>query len=75
VLSNSLQLLSFLKTAAHVTGDARYQKEYQKVARDLNYADWMTRLRQFRTEMNYSDEELAMLPFYGVFQYEQTPRC
>ena len=68
---NSLQLLSFLKTAAHITGEARYEKEYQKVARDLNYADWMTRMNEFRTEMNYSDEELAMLPFYGVFQYEK----
>ena len=70
---NSLQLLSFLKTAAHITGGARYEKEYQKVARDLNYADWITRLKEFRTEMNYSDEELAMLPFYGVFQYEKDP--
>ena len=70
---NSLQLLSFLKTAAHITGEARYEKEYLKVAKDLNYADWITRLQEFRTELNYSDEELAMLPFYGLFQSEQDP--
>jgi hypothetical protein len=68
-----MQLLSFLKTAAHVTGDARYEKEYQKVAKELNYADWLTRVNEFRTEMNYSDEELAMLPYYGLFQYEKNP--
>ena len=70
---NSLQLLSFLKTAAHITGEARYEKEYLKVARELNYLDWITRLEEVRTEMNYSDEELAMLPFYGLFRYEQDP--
>jgi hypothetical protein len=70
---NSLQLLSFLKTAAHITGVARYDEGYQKAARDWNYADWITRVNEFRTELNYSDEELAMLPFYGVFQYERDP--
>ena len=70
---NSLQLLSFLKTTAHVTGDARYEAEYKKVAWDLKYADWLTRLNEFRQEMNYSDEELAMLPYYCLFQYEKDP--
>lgn len=70
---NSLQLLSFLKTTAHITGQARYEKEYKKVAWDLKYADWITRVNEFRTEMNYSDEELAMLPYYCVFQYEKAP--
>jgi hypothetical protein len=70
---NSLQLLSFLKTAAHLTGQARYDTEYRKVAWDLKYADWITRVNEFRQELNYSDEELAMLPFYCVFQYEKDP--
>lgn len=70
---NSLQLLSFLKTAGHITGDKRYQKEYVKVARELNYLDLITRVNEFRTEMNYSDEELVMLPFYALFQYEHDP--
>jgi len=70
---NSLQLLSFLKTTAHITGDARYDAEYRKVAYDLQYADWLTRVNEFRQELNYSDEELAMLPYYCVFQYEKDP--
>jgi hypothetical protein len=70
---NSLQLLSFLKVAAHVTGDERYDAEYRKVARDLHYAEWITRLNANRKELNYSDEELAMLPFYCVFAYEKEP--
>ncbi len=71
---NSLQLLSFLKIAAHITGEARYETEYEKVAWELQYADWITRLDEFRQELDYSDEELAMLPFYCVFQYEKDPR-
>jgi len=70
---NSLQLLSFLKTAAHITGEGRYETEYRKAAWDLKYADWITRLNEFRLELNYSDEELAMLPFYCVFRYEKDP--
>ena len=70
---NSVQLLSFLKTTAHITGDPRYETEYKKVAWVLKYADWITRLNEFRQELNYSDEELAMLPYYCVFQYEKDP--
>ena len=70
---NSLELLSFLKTAAHITGDRRYEREYQKVAHELNYTNWITRVNEFRLELNYSDEELAMLPFYCVFRYEKDP--
>ena len=70
---NSLQLLSFLKTTEHITGGARYTAEYGKVAHEFKYADLMTRVNEFRTEMNYSDEELAMLPFYCAFRYEKDP--
>jgi hypothetical protein len=70
---NSLQLLSFLRTAAHITGDSRYDAECRKAAWEFKYADWITRLNEFRKEMNYSDEELAMLPFYCLFQHEKDP--
>ena len=70
---NSLQLLSFLKTTAHITGAARYTTEYKKVAWDLKYADLIARVNEARTELNYSDEELAMLPYYCIFQYEKDP--
>src|SRR5437867_5281767 len=56
---NSMQLLSFLKTTAHITGHSRYEAEYKKVAYELKYAELMTHLNEYRTEMNYSDEELA----------------
>lgn len=68
---NSLEMLSFLKVAAHVTGDAKYETEYRKAALELKYAEQTTRYKELRQEINYSDEELAMLPFYCLFRYEK----
>jgi len=70
---NSLELLSFLKVTAHLTGQPRYTAEYAKVAHTFNYTNLITRLSEFRLELNYSDEELALLPFYTVFRYEKDP--
>ena len=68
---NALELLAFLKTAEHITGNPRYRDEYRKVAFGMKYAEQTTKLLELREEMNYSDEELAMLPFYLLFRYER----
>lgn len=68
---NSLELLSFLKSAAHITGDYRYADVYQELALKMGYAQVATRYKELREEINYSDEELAMLSFYGLFRYER----
>jgi hypothetical protein len=67
---NSIELLSFLKTAAHITGNSKYAAEYRKAALDLGYARRATRYKELREEINYSDEELAMLSFHNLFRYE-----
>ena len=67
---NSLELLSFLKTAAHITGNARFADEYKKVAAIWATRSVATRYKELREEINYSDEELAMLSFYNLFRYE-----
>jgi hypothetical protein len=41
---NALELLSLMKTAAHVTGDAKYEAEYRKAAFDLKFMNQTTRL-------------------------------
>jgi len=43
------------------------------VAFDLKYLDRATRLLELTHEVNYSDEELAMLSFYPIFRYERDP--
>ncbi|MCX6634638.1 MAG: hypothetical protein NT090_06095, partial [Acidobacteria bacterium] len=71
---NALELLAFLKTAGHITGNQRYAREYRKVAFEMKYAELATRLLELREELNYSDEELAMLPFCLLFRHERDPK-
>lgn len=67
---NALEILSFLKTAHHITGDARYLREYQRLIQE-GYAEIATRYLELREEINYSDEELAMVSFYPLMQHEK----
>lgn len=71
---NAIELLSFLKTAHHITQDERYDREYRKLAIDRKYAELGTRQLELCPEINYSDEELAMLSFYPLFIYEKDER-
>jgi len=70
---NALEVLSFLKTAHHITGDEKYSREYRRAALDEGYLAHTAKYLELREEINYSDEELAMLPFYLLFRYEQDP--
>ncbi|MCS7023525.1 MAG: hypothetical protein NZV14_01905 [Bryobacteraceae bacterium] len=70
---NALEILSFLKTAAHVTREPRYQNEYLRLARNEGYAQLTARYLELRETVNYSDEELAMLSFYPLLKYETDP--
>ena len=71
---NTLELLSFLLVTHHLTGDVRYLAEYSRLIDKEGYLTLATQLPALREEINYSDEELAMLPFYLVFRYEKDPR-
>jgi hypothetical protein len=71
---NAVELLMFLRVTHHLTGDARYEREYRRVAFDLGYARLATRYLELREELNYSDEELAMLSFYPLFVLEKDPQ-
>lgn len=68
---NAVELLSFLRAARHITGDGKYDAEYKKVARTMGYAQIATQYRELSDELNYSDEELAMLSFYTLLRYER----
>lgn len=68
---NAIEILSFLKTAHHITGEPRYASEYQRLAADRGYARLGERYLERRKVINYSDEELAMLSFYPLLSYEK----
>jgi hypothetical protein len=69
----SLELLSHLKVAYHMTGRGRYHREYRRLIDELGYHVNTTTYLKYRQELNYSDEELAMLSYYPLFRYEKDP--
>lgn len=70
---NAVELLSILKTAAHITGDPRFAVAYQHAAFELGYAALATQYLELRDEINCSDEELFMLSIYPLMHYERDP--
>ncbi|MBI3696197.1 MAG: hypothetical protein HY238_15340 [Acidobacteria bacterium] len=71
VALNSAEILSHLLVAHHMTGKAKYLEAYRRLIDDHGYARNTARYLELRREINYSDEELAMLSFYPLFLYEK----
>jgi hypothetical protein len=71
----SMELLSFLKTSYHITGDAKYQTAYwDRVAK--GYANYTLDYRRWTSdeqEINYSDDELYYLSVLPLMLYETDP--
>lgn len=71
----ALELLSFLRTAHHITGDERYARAYaDRIQR--GYAAHVVHYRRWPGggEINFSDDELAYLSFDPLLRYERDPR-
>lgn len=72
---NSLSILSYLKVAEHLTGEARYGLAYRRLVRDHAYAT-NTLIPKSGTGLgsgNQSDDEMAFMNFYGLLRYEKDP--
>jgi hypothetical protein len=71
----SIELLSFLKTTAHITGDKKYDEAYADRLRK-GYADHAKTYRRWAGggEINFSDDELAYLSWYPLLQHERDPK-
>ncbi len=71
---NSLEILSFLKLAHHVSGDDTYLKEYNKL---LYEHDYLTNINQVKTTnpawRTHIDDELLALAFPVLMEYEKDP--
>jgi len=71
---NSLELLSHLRVAYHITGDARFLNAYRELIQKRGYLENVMRgATETPHEVNYSDEELAFLSFYPLLRYEDDP--
>ena len=69
---NSLQILSFLKSATFVTGDPKFEKAYQILIKDHHYDKNMLVQKMYTPfEINHSDDELSFLPYYCLMRYSK----
>jgi len=71
---NSLEILSHLIAAHHITGKQSYLDVYQELVRKHHYA--LNTVHQKITqvgEVNHSDDELAFCAYHPLLTYEQDP--
>lgn len=67
---NSLQLLSFLKTARYFSDNPKYVKVYNQLVKEhgyLNNARYAKMVEPY--EVSHSDDILNFFPYYNLFQY------
>ncbi len=72
---NSLQILSHLKVAIHLCGDARFEEAYQTLIVQHGYALNTVRQKVLPPlgENNHSDDELAACAYYPLLMLESDP--
>jgi hypothetical protein len=72
---NSLQLLSFLKTAYAITGDPKYQEHYENLIVDHHYlSNLLLEKKVFPDMHNHSDDQLGYVAWYPLLQLEWDPK-
>jgi len=71
---NSVEILSYLKLAYHVSGKNYYQNEYNKLLNEHHYRDYIVKAKTvlpgWRTHI---DDELLLLAYAALLIYEDNP--
>ena len=74
---NSIEILAYLKVAAHITGDARYAHAFDELVEKHHYLlnSLMVRrsVRDQWPDINHSDDELLYLVYYPLLSLEKDP--
>jgi hypothetical protein len=69
---NSAEILSYLKTTWHITGDDRYQQEFLRLLHEHGYGENVRRAKTFeRSWRTHIDDELLAFTYPGLLLYEQ----
>lgn len=72
---NSLQILSFLKTAFYMTKDPKFESAYQMLIKEHHYAENTLHAKMdLPFENSHSDDILNYLPYYHLFRHEKETR-
>jgi hypothetical protein len=73
--SNSVEILSFLAVAHHVTGDEKYQRELARLFDDKRYSELiLTPKLSAPSEFTYIDDQLLALSYRGLLAYDREPK-
>ena len=73
---DSLEILSFLKTAYCITGDPKYKKHYDDLICDHHYlSNVLLEKKVFPDENNHSDNQLAYCAYYPDSAARGRPGC
>ena len=72
---NSLSILTYLKVAHHITGDAKYQTAFTKLIEDHGYAQNAMYAKPSAAigGGNQSDDEMAFMNYYNLVRLEKDP--
>lgn len=71
IYANSLEILSFMRTAYHVTGDEQFLLAYQNLINQYALDDLMLNASiYFPMVTNHSTDELLFLAYYPLLRYE-----
>ncbi len=72
---NSLSMLAYLRTAEHITGDARYGAAARTLIEKHGYAMnvMIAKTNAGPGSGNQSDDEMAFMNFYCLVKYEKDP--
>jgi hypothetical protein len=73
---NSLSMLAYLKVAAHITGDAKYDRAYRRLIDEHGY-DMNVLVPKSNAGPgagNQSDDEMTFMNYYGLLRYETDPQ-
>lgn len=72
---NSVEILSYLKLAYHVSGNRRYEQAYQDLLRNHNYLENVLQPRSTNPAwITHIDDELLALAFPCLLLYEKDPQ-
>ncbi|MEX0612119.1 MAG: hypothetical protein WD229_08355, partial [Pirellulales bacterium] len=73
--SNSVEILSFLAVAHHVTGDKKYQRELARLFDEERYSELiLTPKLSAPSEFTYIDDQLLALSYRGLLAYDREPK-
>jgi hypothetical protein len=74
---NSLEVLTYLTIALHVTGDAKYARAYEELIQKHHFLINTLAIRRGRTGswqgINHSDDEMLYMMYYAILRLEKDP--